>query len=402
MADTADRTYQPYPWPFGQPSILAPVEHPTKTWLDVDFAEDDSSDDYIPSEGSASDGSTSDSDEQTSDSALEHDSASEDHISDSEVVDVHADAQTGWWSSPTPSQKAFDDQEELTRQIAELVKAEQDAAAAYNPDEVISLITQFYELLITMGHWPEGSLSYPPHTDPPVNVELAVQLEYTPAVIALMQRLPYVSPQYNDGDEKYAIVSRTRFADYTRDEDLREGRHPYPYQYLDGCPEIDPWLLPLMLPNRDGWHVMLDTNLGVVRAYCTERFPPQDTVEWRRHGEVSDAGRDQATWTEYRRAPLVPAVRYFSDLIYAYTSLSRLPIMSPDRNDPKEDRYRWLTEQEREMWSTLLTLYRECGWPNEWQRAEFLTKWEAKEKELAARARTMQGHSESTSKRRQT
>jgi SPX domain protein involved in polyphosphate accumulation len=118
---------------------------------------------------------------------------------------------------------------------------------------------------------------------------------------------------------------------------------------MDGCPPIDPWLLPLMLPNRDGWHVMLDTNLGVVRAYSTERTPPQNTVEWRRHGKVTDAERDQATWTEYRRAPLVPAVHYFSEFIYAYRSLSRLPVILPERNDPKETRYpiypAWLANQ---------------------------------------------------------
>ncbi|KAJ7652032.1 hypothetical protein DFH06DRAFT_1206612 [Mycena polygramma] len=343
-------------------------------WLDSDLGEDDDSGVYVPPKGWRSDESTSDSDSASDD----------DYISESEVAHINADASTGRRSSPTPSQQAIEEQEELAREVAEFVRAEQDAAAAYDPDKVVSLITKFYELLISMGHWPEGSLRCAPHTDPPVNEELAMQLGYAPSAISLMQRLPYVSPElYNN--EKYHILARTRYADYTREKDLQEGRRPYPYQYIDGCPDIDPWLLPLMLPNRDGSHVMLDTRLGVVRAYCTESSPPWNTVESRRYGEESDPAMD------YRRTPLVPALRYFSEIIYAYTSLSRLPITNPDHNDPNETRYptnpSWLSNQGRETRETLLTLYRECGWPDEWRRAEFCAKWEVQEKEIATRAR---------------
>ncbi|KAJ7924406.1 hypothetical protein B0H13DRAFT_1978302 [Mycena leptocephala] len=407
MADTKSRPYKPYPWPWEQASILSTTEEerPQGNWLDADLGDDEdalnSEEEYVPPEGSGSeeDESSGDSDEEMSDSDGH---MSNGDISESELAYIIADAQTGWPSSPTPSLKELEEQEELTRQIADLVKAEQDAAAAYNPDEVVSLITQLYELLVNMGHWPEGSIHYPPHTNPPVNEELAVQLGYVPAAISLMNRLPYLTSRVNEHDSE--IVSRTRFADYTREEDLREGRSPYPYQYMDGCPPIDPWLLPLMLPNRDGWHVMLDTNLGVVRAYSTERTPPQNTVEWRRHGKVSDAEFDQATWTEYRRAPLVPAAHYFSELIYAYRSLSRLPVILPERNDPKETRYpiypAWLANQEREEQNTLLALYRECGWPDEWRRAEFMTKWKTQKREIDTRARQAMIKNDSSDKRR--
>jgi hypothetical protein len=35
----------------------------------------------------------------------------------------------------------------------------------------------------------------------------------------------------------------------------------------------------------------------------------------------------------------------------------------------------------------LLTLYRECGWPDEWRRAEFIEKWQAKKRDIDARSR---------------
>lgn len=43
--------------------------------------------------------------------------------------------------------------------------------------------------------------------------------------------------------------------------------------------------------------------------------------------------------------------------------------------------------QEREEHETLLTLYRECGWPDQWRRAEFLEKWTVQLEEIAARSR---------------
>ncbi|KAJ6511366.1 hypothetical protein C8R47DRAFT_1314354 [Mycena vitilis] len=389
--------YKPYPWPFGQPSILdaaAELREQERTqanyWLDADLGEeddgaDDDDSDYIPSEdGSGSEGYTSDSDHSDTSSAVSDNY----HISDSELVYINADEHTAYRpSSPTPSQKDLEEQESLAVQIAELVEAEEAAAAAYDRDEVISLIIQFYELLVTMGHCPEGSLRYAPHMDPSVDVALALRLGYDPAVVSLMLRLPYFNGDINRNPRIYGIIGRTAYADYTCEYDLKEGRRPYPYQYLDGCPDIDPWLLPVMLPNRDGWNIMFDTRLGVVRAYSTSTSLPSNTVEWRRHGEVSDENFDTAVWTEYRRAPLVPAARYFSELIFAYRSLSRLPVIMGDYNDPAAKRRSDGWTQEREQQETLPSLYRECGWPDEWRRAEFIAKWDVKKKEIDARAR---------------
>ncbi|KAF7360575.1 SWIM-type domain-containing protein [Mycena venus] len=405
MTDTPTRS-RLYPWPWAYPSILVTIAEDelrkaenercqANYWLDASLEEEDDESDLsysedapfegldMSSEGSASDESTSD-----------HDSITDEDISKSELAFLRADAETGWpiEFSPSPSLKKLEEEENLTLQIAQLIAAEEAAAAAYNADEVVSLITQFYEVLITMGHWPEGSLRYPPHTNPPIDEELAVRLGYAPAAISLMQRLPYLTSNINDRDE-YAILRRTQLADYTCEEHLREGRHPYPYYCIDGCPNIDPWLLPFTLPSRDGLNVLLDTRMGVVRAYYTPGWPPQGTVEWKRHGDPfgSDQEEDRATQTEYRRAPIVPTSRYFSDLVYAYRSLLRLPILDPYRNDPNEEPYptppAWEATLNRNEQQTLIALYRECGWPNEWRRAEFLAKWEVKKKKIEARRR---------------
>ncbi|KAJ7473999.1 hypothetical protein FB451DRAFT_1367044 [Mycena latifolia] len=343
MSDTAPQP-KPYPWPWRQPSILDSTveenQRPANSWLDADLEEhdDDTSDsDYALSESSES-----------GDSDKTSDSAPEESISDSELADIVADAEIGWPSWPTQAQQETEEREDFARRITELVKAEQKAAADYDPDEVVALVTELYELLVTMGQWPEGSLLYAPHTAPPVNEALAAKLGYDSAVISLMQKLPYVGPEANRYEDT-PLISRTKLADYTREDDLREGRRPYPYRCYPDCPDLDPWLLPLALPGRDGWNVILDTRLGAVRAYETDGFPPEDTIEFRRHGEVpdGDAERERATWTEYRRAPLVPAARYLSEVIYAYRSLARLPVIAAERSAHAE---KYTYPQNYPMW----------------------------------------------------
>ncbi|KAJ7166505.1 hypothetical protein C8R43DRAFT_986236 [Mycena crocata] len=376
-----DARPRPYPWPWGQPSILTTTKEEQRRrenyWLDAELEADDSDSDYVPSDSSQGSGS-SDSDWDLED------------IEDSELVAICEDANSSWRYSLTPSEKEREEKEDQAQQLVDLVKAEEDAAAAYNPDEVVSLVTQLYELLITMGHWPEGSLQYPPHTT--LNEALAAELGYDAAVILLMQRLPYLTPQANNDSPPYIVADRTPFADYRDERQLKEGRRPYPYQYLDDCPDLDAWMLPLTLPYRDGRHIMLDTRLGVVRAYSAEGFIPEDTPEFLRHGEVvdTDEGRIHAQFTEYRRAPLVPAAIYFSEVIYAYHSLLRLPVVDSYLSDPNEPEYQSQQpeqrRQERKEKMLLLNLYRECGWPDQWQRAEFIAKWKASEEERMALA----------------
>ncbi|KAJ7688391.1 hypothetical protein B0H17DRAFT_1068437 [Mycena rosella] len=262
MSATAPRPYKPYPWPWGQPSVLAVTEEPRNSWLDTDLAEpDDTDSDYAHSEASESTDETSD--------------GSDPDISDSELAEISADAQMGSPSSPTPSQKRIQEREDLARQIAELVKAEQDASAAYDPDVIVALVAELYKLLITMGHWPEGSLHYSPHTKSPVNMALAAELGYAPSAISLMQKLPYMGPEANRDNDK-RIIPRTRFADYTLEEDLKEGRHPYPYKYLDGCPDLDPWMIPLA-PQTETAGTSCLTRAWGSSARTTPRVPQRKT-----------------------------------------------------------------------------------------------------------------------------
>jgi hypothetical protein len=139
--------------------------------------------------------------------------------------------------------------------------AEKEAAAAYNPDEVVALLTQFYELLVEIAHWPLGTVQKAPHTDPPVNVELGKELGYDDAVLELMQKLPYPKDVHRSLNK---IVPDSFFYDFRSERDLKKARKHVGYDNDKYGTPIDSWILPLVAPsNRDGWSILLDTRLGM-------------------------------------------------------------------------------------------------------------------------------------------
>lgn len=384
---------RPAGWPFLQASILITksdiLRRDQKWFVDEDYHESETTSSYAPSEESENsemeDVSECEASEETDYVLLEK--ISQD-VDDMELDEISADAAMGWpepwW---TETERARLEKEELDRQIDQLVEEEGKAAAAYNPDEIVASITEFYELIVQMGHWPESSIHYPPHNDPAINVDLAVELGYDPAVIQLMQKLPYISSRYLD-----LIIDETRLADYRDEKHLRDGRRPYPKMHQDGCPDIDHWMLPLTNPNRYGFMLILDTRLGAMRAYEALQGPPIWTVEQRRNpGWEERRWSDIFNWTDYRRTPLVPANVYWRTIIDAYRSLKCLPIIEPQRSytkldytnshlhkDSDEQQARKIararenqTKLEEEQ-GNLLRLYRECGWPDQWRREEFV------------------------------
>lgn len=146
------------------------------------------------------------------------------------------------------------------RELAELAAAETQAAAVYSPDEIVSLVKELYELLVLMAQWPQGSILYAPHNNPPVNTALGDALGYDAAVLDLMTKLPYLDGYVNSYEKR--IFDDTGFANYLSEEDLKRGRRPE-YNDVDE-PQIDPWILPIAWPvGANGMLIMLDTKLGI-------------------------------------------------------------------------------------------------------------------------------------------
>lgn len=142
--------------------------------------------------------------------------------------------------------------------IADLEEVERKAPTVYDPDEVVSLVTEFYELMVNMGHWPLDALFYPPHS---INIPFGKELGYDDAVLDLMQKLPYVDPRCNRHGTY--VVNETIFANYTSDEDLERGRHPS-WGNKDE-PRIEGHMLAIAYPaSLYGWLILLDTKLGML------------------------------------------------------------------------------------------------------------------------------------------
>ncbi|MCJ1318120.1 hypothetical protein MMC15_003447 [Xylographa vitiligo] len=121
-------------------------------------------------------------------------------------------------------------------------------------------------------------------------------------------------------------------------------------------------------------------------------MPSEDSVEWQRHGEYEE--KDRGEWThEYRRAPQITAREYLRTYIDAYILLQRLPVIEAEDSDPTKvcdteseqhgDMYWYVQVRQK----ALLNLYQECGWPDNWRREEFLTKWEKIKEDLRSKTR---------------
>lgn len=206
-----------------------------------------------------------DEDESGSDFELEYSSSDEDTdeitsseedetIEEDEVNDV-VDEEKNWDYDKWRKDQAFD------AAVAELEEVERLAPAQYDPDETVSLVTEFYELLVEMGHWELGSVQYPPHA---LNFTLGKKLGYDDNVLGLMHKLPYY-----EGGERWGegrIWDDTDFLNYRLDEHLEIGRHPS-YYFADGedyGAYIESHMLALAYPgSKYGWVLLLDTKLGM-------------------------------------------------------------------------------------------------------------------------------------------
>ena len=228
---------------------------------DLDFQSGDEDSGYEPSESEASE--ELENVENSEDGAeIERVESMDLDVDENEVKDLEREVEEQGWpsSSPTPLEKERLEEAKFQEEVRILEAAEKEAAKSYDPDKVVKLLTELYELLVEMTHWPEGVIKYAPHTDPRLNEELAKELGYDPDIIGLMQKLPYL----NDGQGRETgrlLFDDGRFCQYTDDRDLESGRK-YPLS-PDYQKKIESWIMPLVAPcTRDGWVAFLDTRLG--------------------------------------------------------------------------------------------------------------------------------------------
>jgi len=221
---------------------------------DVEFQSEDEDSEYSSSEPSSS---VSGDDEATSYEGDQEPIGMDLEVDENELNDLKKDAEV--WPEP-PSKEEIQAEEEriLDEEIVQLEKAEAEAKAAYNPNEVAALMTELLDLFVSMGRFDEGSISRAPH-HPPIDLSLARELGYDEGVLELLQKLPYVSSNMYGCERE--ILPDSHFTKYLKEGALKDGRIYVGYDAYGAV--MDPWMVMLVeLSNMYGWLVFLDTKLG--------------------------------------------------------------------------------------------------------------------------------------------
>lgn len=139
------------------------------------------------------------------------------------------------------------------------------APGAYDPFEIVDLMTALYELYLKMRYITPSSLKYPPHS-PPVDVSLAKSLGVEPQVIAILQLLPYVEGRGSEDN----FFQWGGFADYREGRNLEQMLCDPLYRSPDKSkgseeekgPYVKPWVLPLNACGNRGTVLFFDTRNG--------------------------------------------------------------------------------------------------------------------------------------------
>lgn len=136
---------------------------------------------------------------------------------------------------------------------------------------IVSLIKEYYSLLIALSYIRPSQIINPPPSNHMINESICNQLGLDAAVISLMKKLPYIDGPYSDGelDEEASaygcmLFPGSRAYSFLRDHDIIESRDPE----ADGTEGVRLYYLlshDLALAHnlRDGMTLVLDTKASM-------------------------------------------------------------------------------------------------------------------------------------------
>lgn len=125
----------------------------------------------------------------------------------------------------------------------------------YNEDEIVSLVTKLYELLVKLAYIGRDHIRWPPPGGHAINEDLCRELQVAPEVISLLKRLPYV-----DEDCPYALdlFPNSEPLSYLQDSDVERSRDPAASPHRPRRDYILPHDIPLTGPGDEGPYFVLD------------------------------------------------------------------------------------------------------------------------------------------------
>ena len=141
-------------------------------------------------------------------------------------------------------------------------------SGAYDPFEIVDLMTSYYELFVKMRYVQRESLKYPPHS-PPIDIEKVKALGFAPQVFAILQLLPYVEGRGSE-DNFFGYGGFADFRDCNYSDLEQELCNPFYAPLVEGRgydepqgPYVRPWVLPLNSLGNHGTVLFFDTKNGM-------------------------------------------------------------------------------------------------------------------------------------------
>ncbi|KAI9641789.1 hypothetical protein NHQ30_009648 [Ciborinia camelliae] len=102
---------------------------------------------------------------------------------------------------PTVPPQSMSYQMQILRGI--VLHGELEKIGIYDQQEIVTLITKYYDILAKMHYFPSFCIKYAPH-NPPIDVDLVKGYGLESQVIELLQALPYVEG-YSNEDKLFSV-----------------------------------------------------------------------------------------------------------------------------------------------------------------------------------------------------
>ncbi|KAH8753232.1 hypothetical protein BGZ57DRAFT_945181 [Hyaloscypha finlandica] len=229
--------------------------------------------------------------------------------------------------------------------------------AAFNPLEIVDLMTRYYQLLSRMRYFPESCIKHAPH-DPPVDAKFAASLGMESQVVELLQLLPYVDGLHNEDE----FIMHGSFADFRKRSVLEQSRDPKfitPEKGFDieNGEYVRPWVLVMTECGNRGSVVYYDTRNGHLMLEDFYGGSLDPVFSGRRNGSPSSVNQNSID-----NLPSRPAKEMLEDFMNRHQTLEWTPFYL--------NAYRIFREGEPHH-AELKQLFEYYGWPDNFDGPAF-------------------------------
>ncbi|KAI1333736.1 hypothetical protein F5Y15DRAFT_410133 [Xylariaceae sp. FL0016] len=233
--------------------------------------------------------------------------------------------------------------------------------------EIADLMIEWYQLFIDMRYIKASNVVFAPHRHLRIDIKKAAELGISKDVVDLYQMMPYhlEEPIWNFGSDHGEFLLGGEFMPDMRGPDIdwwhnyidpfylighlqgpqnAEEARTRDWNHEDG-PYIRPWYAPLMDVGNHGCVMILDTKTSQMWLIASDGGSCDPVRGWSSHRtEGMSNGND------LNQYPSRPANEFIRDMISRFRSLEWIP--------------GGLYSSAYERYDDFKELYRECGWPN--------------------------------------